>query len=77
MTVIFPYFFKRFLLSQIETLKRTITHSGLTCQEIEALPEETRVYESVGRMFMISNRFRCLGAVTKNPKLKKSNLDLN
>jgi prefoldin subunit 1 len=41
---------------QIENLKRNITHAGLTETEISALPEETRVFESVGRVFMLSNR---------------------
>lgn len=41
---------------QIENLKRTITHSELTEAEIKALPQETRVYESVGRMFLLSSR---------------------
>ena len=41
---------------QIENLKRTSTHAGLTEQEIAALPEETRLYESVGRMFLLSSR---------------------
>lgn len=41
---------------QIENLKRTIMHSQLTSQEITALPDETRVYESVGRMFLLSDK---------------------
>ena len=41
---------------QIENLKRTITHAGLTEQEIAALPEQTPVYESVGRMFILSSK---------------------
>merc|ERR1719288_219826 len=41
---------------QIENLKRTITHAGLTEQEIGSLPDETRVYESVGRMFILSDK---------------------
>jgi len=41
---------------QIENLKRTITHAGLTEQEIGNLPDETRVYESVGRMFILSDK---------------------
>ena len=69
---------------QIENLKRTITHSGisvfntpsiiqiplisfcirfsivsisgLTEHEIGTLPDETRVYESVGRMFILSDK---------------------
>jgi chaperonin cofactor prefoldin len=34
-----------------------MTHAGLTEQEIAALPDETRVYESVGRMFILSNKY--------------------
>ena len=41
---------------QIENLKRTMTHAGLTEQEIAGLPEETPVYESVGRMFILSSK---------------------
>ena len=41
---------------QIENLKRTITHSQLTAQEIGSLPDQTPVYESVGRMFLLSNK---------------------
>ncbi|ESO84789.1 hypothetical protein LOTGIDRAFT_236136 [Lottia gigantea] len=39
--------------AQIETLKRQITHSKLVTKEIEALPSETRVYQGVGRMFLL------------------------
>jgi len=41
---------------QIENLKRTITHSQLTAQEIGSLPDQTPVYESVGRMFLLSTK---------------------
>ena len=41
---------------QIENLKRSITHTELTGAELKNLPEETRLYESVGRMFMLSSR---------------------
>ena len=41
---------------QIENLKRTITHSQLTAQEIDSLPDQTPVYESVGRMFLLSTK---------------------
>ena len=34
-----------------------MTHAGLTEQEITALPDQTRVYESVGRMFILSNKY--------------------
>ena len=38
---------------QIETLKRNITHSQLTDKEINQLPTDTKIYESVGRMFVL------------------------
>lgn len=50
---------------QIENLKRTITHSGLTEHEIGTLPEETRVYESVGRMFILSDKQTVAGRLTE------------
>ena len=40
---------------QIENLKRSITHTKLTGSELKTLPSETRLYESVGRMFMLSS----------------------
>merc|ERR1711983_45922 len=40
---------------QIENLKRSITHSTLTDTEIAQLPKDTKVYESVGRMFLMSD----------------------
>lgn len=40
--------------AQIETLKRSIQHSMLVEKEISRLPENTRVYEGVGRMFMLA-----------------------
>ncbi|XP_060605262.1 prefoldin subunit 1-like [Ruditapes philippinarum] len=40
--------------AQIETLKRSIQHSMLVEKEISRLPEDTRVYEGVGRMFMLA-----------------------
>ncbi|CAH1795573.1 unnamed protein product [Owenia fusiformis] len=38
---------------QIETLKRGITHSKLVLQELTVLPNTTRIYEGVGRMFIL------------------------
>ncbi|KAL4239550.1 Prefoldin subunit 1 [Mactra antiquata] len=40
--------------AQIETLKRTKQHSLLVEKELDRLPENTRVYEGVGRMFMLA-----------------------
>lgn len=36
--------------AQIDTLKRSIQHSALVEKELGRLPENTRVYEGVGRM---------------------------
>ncbi len=46
---------------QIESLKRQITHSELTEGEIKGLGDETRVYDSVGRMFMLSTKSEMVG----------------
>lgn len=40
---------------QVESLKRQVAHSMLTDTEIGSLPEGTKVYESAGRMFMLSD----------------------
>lgn len=39
--------------AQIEQLKRSIKHSELVEHEIGALPDSTRLYEGVGRMFIL------------------------
>ncbi|XP_071479981.1 prefoldin subunit 1-like [Diadema antillarum] len=40
---------------QVEQLKRKQQHCKLTASELAALPEETRVYEGVGRMFLLQD----------------------
>ncbi|GLH14589.1 hypothetical protein R5R35_007575 [Gryllus longicercus] len=40
---------------QIEALKRNIQHSLLTDKEISALSPDTRTYETVGRMFLLTD----------------------
>jgi len=40
---------------QVESLKKQIVHAQLTDKEIESLGENTRVYESVGRMFLLTD----------------------
>merc|ERR1712188_93103 len=39
--------------AQIAQLTRNITHAKLTDQQIANLPEDTRTYQSVGRMFIL------------------------
>merc|ERR1711971_1492858 len=65
---------------QVENFKRSITHTELTGAEIKSLPEETRLYESVGRMFMLSSRSEITGALDtkqENCKEKIKNLEAN
>ncbi|KAK7015154.1 Prefoldin subunit 1 [Halocaridina rubra] len=40
---------------QVESLKKQIAHAQLTDKEIQSLGENTRVYESVGRMFLLTD----------------------
>ncbi|XP_028174212.1 prefoldin subunit 1 [Ostrinia nubilalis] len=41
--------------SQIAVLKRVVTHLDLTKGEINALPAGTKTYESIGRMFLLTD----------------------
>ena len=65
---------------QIENFKRSITHSELTASELKTLPEETRLYESVGRMFLLSSSTEVSEMLTKKQdqsKDKIKNLEAN
>merc|ERR1711890_47705 len=60
---------------QIENYKRSITAS-----ELKSLPEETRLYESVGRMFLLSSSAEVSEMLTKKQdqsKEKIKNLEAN
>ncbi|KAK6171107.1 hypothetical protein SNE40_019364 [Patella caerulea] len=66
--------------AQIETLKRQITHSKLVTKEIAALPSETRVFQGVGRMFLlqpISTIQKNLDAKMKASEEKIKTIDTN
>ncbi|XP_057311647.1 prefoldin subunit 1-like [Hydractinia symbiolongicarpus] len=39
--------------AQMAQLSRNITHAKLTDQELSSLPENTRTYQAVGRMFLL------------------------
>lgn len=60
--------------SQVETLKRKIAHTKLVDQEISALPEETRVYEGVGRMFLLMTVPTVCENLTKKKKLAEEKI---
>ncbi|XP_043196003.1 prefoldin subunit 1-like isoform X3 [Amphibalanus amphitrite] len=53
---------------QIATLKRQIDHATLTDREIQAMPDTTRVYDGVGRMFVLNN----VPTVRKNLEKKQA-----
>ncbi|CAH3014721.1 unnamed protein product [Porites evermanni] len=38
---------------QIMQLRRNIAHAKLTDQELASLPQDTKTYESIGRMFVL------------------------
>ncbi|XP_042857949.1 prefoldin subunit 1-like isoform X1 [Penaeus japonicus] len=40
---------------QVESLKKQIVHAQLTDKEIQSLGDSTRVYDSVGRMFLLTD----------------------
>nr|CAG4649872.1 EOG090X0LK7 [Scapholeberis mucronata] len=63
---------------QIETLKRSITHAQLTDKEISQLPNDTKTYESVGRMFVMKDITEArmnLGNKVKTCEEKVKNLE--
>lgn len=39
--------------AQMAQLSRNITHAKLTDQELSSLPENTRTYQAIGRMFLL------------------------
>ncbi|XP_043925310.1 prefoldin subunit 1 [Protopterus annectens] len=41
---------------QIEQMNRTKKHAKLTDSEILTLPDETRMYEGIGRMFILQSK---------------------
>ena len=54
---------------RIENLKRPISQSNLTDTEVGQLPEGTKVYESTGRMFLLSDMKTVRsGLKRKNPQ---------
>ncbi|CAH0703549.1 unnamed protein product [Spodoptera exigua] len=56
--------------SQIDVLKRVLQHVDITQREISTFPPATKTYESVGRMFLLTD----LDEVKNNLKTRKSQL---
>ncbi|CAH0578177.1 unnamed protein product [Chrysodeixis includens] len=57
--------------SQIDVLKRVMQHVDITQREISTFPPATKTYESVGRMFLLTN----LSEVKNNLKIRESMLN--
>ena len=47
----------KIISAQTDTYKRQIQHSKLTEAEISSLADNVRMYEGVGRMFCLSNKY--------------------
>ncbi|KAL0852064.1 hypothetical protein ABMA28_000316 [Loxostege sticticalis] len=56
--------------SQIGVLKRVLQHVDITQREISTLPPGTKTYESIGRMFLLTD----LDEVKSNLKTRESQL---
>ena len=54
--------------SQAEQLKRTIQHSKLTEAELEQLDAGVRMYEGIGRMFVLSDKKKILESLEEKSK---------
>ncbi|XP_072562424.1 prefoldin subunit 1 [Paramormyrops kingsleyae] len=53
---------------QIEQLSRVKKHASLTHAEISALPDSTRMYEGVGRMFILQSKGDINGQLMEKQK---------
>ncbi|XP_015124264.1 prefoldin subunit 1 [Diachasma alloeum] len=56
---------------QIESLKRMKQHAELTIKEIVTLPNTTKTYESVGRMFLLDD----IDSIKKGLQSRMKNAD--
>ena len=56
------------ITTQSDYLKRQIQHSKLTESEIQQLNEGVRMYEGIGRMFVLSDKTKTLTTLDKKAK---------
>ncbi|XP_053623683.1 prefoldin subunit 1-like [Plodia interpunctella] len=56
--------------AKLAVLTRYLQHAGITQREISTLPSDTKTYESVGRMFLLTD----LDTVKTNLKNKETQL---
>jgi prefoldin subunit 1 len=61
--------------SQIDQLKRQVHHSKLTESELGQLDQSVRMYEGIGRMFVLSEKAKILGSLETKSKQSSSKID--
>ena len=70
----------KLIQNQSETLKRQVQHSKLTEAEIQQLTAEVRMYEGIGRMFVLGSKDKILKTLeekTRQCEQKMNNLEKN
>ncbi len=68
----------KLITTQTDALKRQIQHSKLTEAEIGALADDVRMYEGIGRMFVLSDKsgiLKTLGEKGKGCEAKIATLE--
>ena len=58
----------KLITTQTDALKRQIQHSKLTEAEIGALADDVRMYEGIGRMFVLSDKKKILANLEEKAK---------
>ena len=58
----------KIIAAQTEQLKRTMQHSKLTEAELEQLDSSIRMYEGIGRMFVLSDKQKILENLEEKTK---------
>ncbi|XP_023233669.1 prefoldin subunit 1 [Centruroides vittatus] len=59
---------------QIENLNRNIQHSKLTNTEISSMPENTRMYLGIGRMFLLTDKDNIKDGLVKKVKTSEDKI---
>lgn len=59
---------------QRQALQRSITRAHLTTHEITELPADTRLYQSIGRMFLLAGRDEVKAMLTANEETAKEKI---
>ena len=58
----------KMITAQTEQLKRTMQHSKLTEAELDQLDSSVRMYEGIGRMFVLSDKKKILESLDEKGK---------